>query len=153
MAGEIGALSGRRAKLLILTMCKAGIVNIFMGNGTAAEGFPTAVADAGSPVEMSALLFDKRRTHLIIFNAGSAFCVTENNLTADIGLTAAESSSTKVMRVVEDPFGVHVIYPVEFDFFGDGSGSKMFLITWNDTGHNGTSCFCCLIINRRISYL
>ncbi len=58
MAGEIGALSGRRAKLLILTMCKAGIVNIFMGNGTAAEGFPTAVADAGSPVEMSALLFE-----------------------------------------------------------------------------------------------
>ena len=153
MAGEIGALSGRRAKLLILTMCKAGIVNIFMGNGTAAEGFLTAVADAGSPVETSALLFDKRRTHLIIFNAGSAFCVTENNLTADIGLTAAESSGTKVMRVVEDPFGVHVIYPVEFDFFGDGSGSKMFLITWNDTGHNGTSCFCCLIINRMISYL
>ena len=80
-----------------------------MGNGTAAEGFLTAVADAGSPVETSALLFDKRRTHLIIFNAGSAFCVTENNLTADIGLTAAESSGTKVMRVVEDPCGVHFI--------------------------------------------
>ena len=151
-----------------------------MGNGTAAAGFLTAVADVGSPVETAALLFDERMTHLIAFDAGSAFRVAEDDLTADIGLTTAKASGTEIMRVVEDPFGVHIIHPVEPDLFGDRSGifteesgdvlkgtsllqrildilsvseGKVFLITWNDTGHNDTSCFCCLIINRRISYL
>ena len=180
MAGEIDTLPGRRAKFLILTMCKAGIVNIFMGNGTAAAGFLTAVVDIGSRVETSALLFDKRRTHLIAFDARSAFRVAEDDLTADIGFTTAEASGTEVVRVVENPFGMYIIHPVEPDLFGDGRGvltkesgdvfkrtsllqrildilsvseSKVFLITWNDTGHNDTSCFCCLIIDRRISYL
>lgn len=157
MTGEIDSLSGRRAKFLIFMLCKAGIVNIFMGNGTAAEGFPTTVADAGSPVETSALLFDKRRTHLTTFDAGSAFRVTEDDLTANIGFTTAEASGTEVVRVVENPSGMYIIHPVEPDLFGDGIGgltkesgdvfkrtsllqrildilsvseSKMFLITW-----------------------
>lgn len=150
-------LSGRRAKFLIFTLCKAGIVNIFMGNGTAAAGFLTAVADIGSRVETSALLFDKRRTHLIAFDARSAFRVAEDDFTADIGFTTAEASGTEVVRVVENPFGMYIIHPVEPDLFGDGIGgltkesgdvfkrtsllqrildilsvseSKMFLITW-----------------------
>lgn len=147
---------------------------------TAAAGFLTDVADVGSRVGTVALLFDKRRIHRTAFDEGSAFRVAEDDLTADTGFTTAEASGTEVVRVVENPSGMSIIHPVEPDLFGDGSGiltkesgdvfkrtflrqrildilstseSKAFLITWNDTGHNDISCFCCLIINRRISYL
>ena len=77
-----------------------------MGNGTAAAGFLTAAADVGSRVETSALLFDKRRTHLTAFDAGSAVRVAEDDLTADIGFTTAKAPGTEVVRVVENPFGM-----------------------------------------------
>jgi len=52
-------------------------------------------------------------SNTLAFDAGSAFRVAEDDLTADSGLMTAEASGTEVVRVVENPFGMYIIHPVE----------------------------------------
>ena len=81
------------------------------------SGFRTAIAYVGSLINPAAMLLSKCFANLITFETRSTFHITDNKLFADIGAPALESLSTKVVRIIENPFRLDIIKSVKSDFF------------------------------------
>ena len=91
-----------------------------MGDGAVVYGFRASVADIRSFIEAVTAFPDKVGTGLVAGGTGSTFHITEDDLTAYIGLPAAVTVDTKVMGVIESAFMIPVTKTVGPDFFGDG---------------------------------
>ena len=83
-----------------------------MGNGTVIDGFGTSVAYIRSLIKAVTAFPYKVRTGLVTGRAGSAFHIAEDDLTANISLTAVIAVYTEVVRVIESAFMIPVTEPV-----------------------------------------
>jgi hypothetical protein len=92
-----------------------------MRNRASGFQFRAAIADVRCFVQTAALLLCKRFTDMVAFVAGSTIRITDNDLFADIGPLTAKAFCAEIIRVVENPSGLHIIQSVKPDFFRDGS--------------------------------
>ena len=99
---------------------KPCIIAVFVGNGAVVYGFGASVADIRRFIETVTAFPDKVGTGLVAGGTGSAFHITEDNLTAYICLPAAVTVDTEVMGVIESAFMIPVTKTAGPDFFGDG---------------------------------
>jgi hypothetical protein len=92
-----------------------------MRNRASGFQFRAAIADIRCFVQTAALLLGKRFTDMVAFVAGSTIRVTDNDFFTDIGSLTTKAFCAEIIRVVENPSGLHVIQSVKPDFFRDGS--------------------------------
>jgi hypothetical protein len=92
-----------------------------MRNRASGFQFRAAIADVRCFVQTAALLLCKRFTDMVAFVAGSTIRVTDNDLFTDIDPLTTKAFCAEIIRVVENPSGLHIIQSVKPDFFRDGS--------------------------------
>ena len=73
LPGEVDAGSGITKFFPILSVCKPGIVRVFVGNGAAVNLFVTAIADIRSPFQPFTEFLLKLLTGLVTGGAGGTF--------------------------------------------------------------------------------
>jgi hypothetical protein len=83
--------------------------------------FRAAIADIRCFVQTAALFLGKRFTDMVAFVAGSTIRVTDNDLFADIDPLTTKAFCAEIIRVVENPSGLHIIQSVKPDFFRNSS--------------------------------
>ena len=114
------AASGVAENLVVLTIGKARIVGILVGNRAVGNLLVTAIADVGGPVQTGAMFLLKIGAGLVAGRAGSTFDATNKDLIADIHFAAVVSSYTEVLCIIEGALVVPVGSPAQFHFFGNG---------------------------------
>lgn len=117
------AASGVAENLVVLTIGKARIVGILVGNRAVGNLLVTAIADVGGPVQTGAMFLLKIGAGLVAGRAGSTFDATNKDLIADIHFAAVVSSYTEVLCIIEGALVVPVGSPAQFHFFGMVVGS------------------------------
>ena len=115
------AASGVAENLVVLTIGKARIVGILVGNRAVRDLLVTAIADVGGPVQTGAMFLLKIGTGLVAGRAGSTFDATNKDLIADVHFATVVSSYTKVLCIIEGALVIPVGGSTQFHFFGNGS--------------------------------
>ncbi len=108
--------------LLILPVCKTGVVFILVSNRTTADLFITAIADIRSFIEAVTAFLLKVTTCLVTGGAGSAFHSAQDDLSTCISLFTVITMDTKVLCIVERAFMIPVRQAVLLHFLGNGCG-------------------------------
>ena len=128
-----------------------------------------SVADVRGSVKVGAAFPLKVRAGLVAGGARSALHTAEDDLAADVGLSAVIAVDAEVVGIVEGALVIPVGEAVSPDFLGDGGRilaqepcdilerssliqfifdvdtvvkGKMFLVTWDISAH-GSSFYCC----------
>ena len=86
------------------------------------SGFGTPVTNIRSPIEPTAFFFFKTGADLIALGTGSTFDIANDDLIADIGLTAVKTMHTEIVPINETSFVPGVCEPVKPYFFRNSSG-------------------------------
>ena len=107
--------AGIRKEFSVLPVSEFSIIAVFVGDGAVVYGFRTSITDIGCLIKAATAFPGKVRTGLVAGGTGSTFHITEDDLTACIGLPAAVTVDTEVMGIIESAFMIPVAEPVGQD--------------------------------------
>lgn len=99
--GHVDARSGAFEKLLILAVSKTCVTDILLWDDAFEDSLVTSVTDIGSLIQTAAALLNEVPAGLIAGWTGSAFHITKDNLTADIGFPAMVAVNAEFVRIIE----------------------------------------------------
>lgn len=119
---HVDTRAGIMQALPVFPVSKFGIIAVFMCDGAMINGLVTTVADVGSLIETVTAFPYKVRTGLVAGGAGSAFHLTEDELTTHICFSAVITVDTEVVGIIKSAFMIPVAEAVGSDFLGDSSG-------------------------------
>lgn len=100
---------------------KTVIVDILLSNGTLVDRLITIVTDIGSHIQAATALFDEAPVGLIASETERAFDITQNNLRADIHISAMIAVDAEITCIIEGALMIPVALAVLSDFFEDYS--------------------------------
>ena len=161
--------TGTAEFLTVFSVCKPGIIFIFVCDGTVADLLVTAITDVRGFIKSGAAFPLKIGAGLVTGGTGSAFDTADEELPTSIGFFTVIPMDTEVFCIVKSTLMIPVRQTVCLDFFRDGSGiltqvsgnvlegtafvqrvfnvytvfkGKMFLVTGNIFAHK-ISFYCC----------
>lgn len=120
--GQVNAGSGGCTEFFVESLGCFGVVIIFGLYGAFVSWFFTAIAYERRLLNLTAMFPFKITADIVAFVAGPAFGITNNKLSAGIGLFTMEAVDTKIIRVIKRAPVPRIDGSVPPYFFGDSGG-------------------------------
>src|SRR5574344_414446 len=100
--------SGNGKFFTIFPFCKASIIFVFVSDCTMIDPLGASITDIGSLIKSFTLLLNKILAGLVTGWTGSAFHITEDDLSTGICFLTMIAINTKIVSIIEGSFVVPV---------------------------------------------